>query len=116
MPFDSADVRSCPGQYKLDANKSKTRLQRYLGSHISKENIHWQMMRLAMMSVADTVIIPLQDILGLGPDARLNNPAGARENWQWRLPKGRLTKHHAKWLKKTTATYGRCRVSTIRHL
>jgi 4-alpha-glucanotransferase len=71
------------------------------------------MIRLAMMSVADTVIIPLQDILGLGPDARLNQPAGAQGNWQWRLPKDRLTKQHATWLKKTTATYGRSRVSTI---
>ena len=97
-------------------DQAKTRLQRYLGSHISKENIHWQMMRLAMMSVAGTVIIPLQDILGLGPDARLNNPAGAQENWQWRLPKNSLTKQHAGWLKKTTATYGRCRAATIRNL
>ncbi|MCA1784730.1 MAG: 4-alpha-glucanotransferase, partial [Desulfobacteraceae bacterium] len=97
-------------------DQAMTRLQRYLGSPVSKEKIHWQMMRLAMMSVADTVIIPLQDILGLGPDARLNNPGGAQDNWQWRLPKNSLTKQHAGWLKKTTATYGRCRVSTIRHL
>jgi 4-alpha-glucanotransferase len=97
-------------------DQAKARLQRYLGSHISRENIHRQMIRLAMMSVADTVIIPLQDILGLGPDARLNQPAGAQDNWQWRLPKGRLTKQHAKWLTTATATYGRSRVSTIRHL
>ncbi|MEE4363741.1 MAG: 4-alpha-glucanotransferase, partial [Desulfotignum sp.] len=52
-------------------DQAKARLQRYMGKHISAENIHRQMIRLAMMSVADTVIIPLQDILGLGPDARL---------------------------------------------
>lgn len=94
-------------------DQAKTRLQRYLGSHISREKIHWQMIRLALMSVADTVIIPLQDILGLGADARLNQPAGAQGNWQWRLPKDRLTKQHAKWLKAATDTYGRSRVSTI---
>jgi len=66
-------------------------------------------LRLAMMSVADTVIIPLQDILGLGKDARLNTPGNTQDNWQWRLPGKKLTKHHAAWLKKTTATYGRCR-------
>jgi 4-alpha-glucanotransferase len=92
-------------------DRAKTRLQRYLGSHISKEKIHWQMMRLAMMSVADTVIIPLQDILGLGPDARLNQPGDTQDNWQWRLPKKKLTKQHAGWLKNVTAVYGRCRVS-----
>nr|WP_320014267.1 4-alpha-glucanotransferase [uncultured Desulfobacter sp.] len=68
------------------------------------------MIRLAMMSVADTVIIPLKDILGLGADARLNQPAGAKNNWQ--LAKGSLTKQHAGWLKKTTADYGRCRASS----
>ena len=92
-------------------DQAKSRLQHYLGTHISEKKIHWQMMRLAMMSVADTVIIPLQDILGLGPDARLNQPAGAQENWQWRLLPGSLTKQHAWWLKNVTAAYGRCRVS-----
>jgi 4-alpha-glucanotransferase len=102
-------------EQELD-DQAKTRLQRYLGSHVSSKNIHWQMIRLAMMSVADTVIIPLQDILGLGPDARLNQPGSTQGNWQWRLPKGRLTKQHAGWLKNVTAAYGRCKFSTIRHL
>nr|WP_321397177.1 4-alpha-glucanotransferase [uncultured Desulfobacter sp.] len=90
-------------------NQTRGNLQRYLGKHLSAKNIHRHMIRLAMMSVADTVIIPLQDILGLGADARLNQPAGAKNNWQWRLAKGSLTKQHAGWLKKTTAAYGRCR-------
>ncbi|MEA2060099.1 MAG: 4-alpha-glucanotransferase [Thermodesulfobacteriota bacterium] len=91
--------------------QAKARLQRYVGTLISAENIHRQMMRLAMMSVADTVIIPLQDILGLDSDARLNTPGNTQDNWQWRLPGKKLTKQHAAWLKKTTAAYGRCRVS-----
>ena len=96
--------------------QAKTRVQRYLGNHVSKRKIHRQMIRLAMMSVADTVIIPLQDILGLGTDARLNQPGVTQNNWQWRLPKKKLTKQHTGWLKKITADYGRSRVSTIRYL
>lgn len=92
--------------------QAKTRLQRYMGKHVSGEQIHRQMIRLAMMSVADTVIIPLQDILGLGPDARLNQPGHTQNNWHWRLPKEKLTQQHAAWLKDVTAAYGRSRMSS----
>jgi 4-alpha-glucanotransferase len=49
------------------------------------------MIRLLMMSVADNVIIPIQDLLGLGEDARMNRPASNAGNWQWRLTPELLT-------------------------
>lgn len=105
------DNNTIRGWYEQEIDyQTRANLQRYMGKHLSEKNIHRQVIRLAMMSVADTVIIPLQDVLGLGADARLNHPARADSNWQWRLPENTLTKKHAAWLKKITATYGRCRI------
>ena len=44
------------------------------------------MIRLAMSSIADSVVVPLQDVLGLGSDARMNSPGRAQGNWSWRYP------------------------------
>ncbi|MBV9385366.1 MAG: 4-alpha-glucanotransferase [Chroococcidiopsidaceae cyanobacterium CP_BM_ER_R8_30] len=55
----------------------------YLGC-ISPEGLHWDMIRLAFSSVANLAIIPLQDILGLGSEARMNFPGQAEGNWEWR--------------------------------
>jgi 4-alpha-glucanotransferase len=49
------------------------------------------LVRLAMISGADTIIIPVQDLLGLGMEARLNTPGSEKGNWRWRLPAGLLT-------------------------
>lgn len=96
---------------ELDS-RSMDHLRQYLGTPVSADTIHEQMIRLAMMSVADTVILPVQDILGLPASARLNQPAGAGANWQWRLSGDSLTRTHAGWLRTVTATYGRCRESS----
>jgi 4-alpha-glucanotransferase len=55
----------------------------YLGS--DGRDIHWDLIRAALSSVADTAIIPLQDVLGLGGEARMNLPASQSGNWSWRL-------------------------------
>lgn len=47
--------------------------------------VHWYLIRLALASVADLAIIPLQDILGFGGDCRMNIPGTARGNWRWRV-------------------------------
>lgn len=57
-------------------------VRRYANSDGSA--IHWDMIRLALGSVADTAIIPLQDVLGLGSEARMNIPGRAEGNWRWR--------------------------------
>ncbi len=60
-----------------------------------------------MMSVADTVIIPMQDVLGLGEEARMNRPATLKGNWSWRLSPDQLTPDLAQKLRETTEIYGR---------
>jgi 4-alpha-glucanotransferase len=78
---------------------------RYLGT--GNEDIHWQMIRLAMGSVARLCVFPLQDVLGLGSEARMNRPGQARGNWSWRFEDGALTPQVAAHLAQLTRTYGR---------
>lgn len=64
---------------------------RYLGAeHTPVEDLHFVCIRTLFASVADTVIIPLQDYLGLGDFARLNTPGTLGENWKWRLNKNAI--------------------------
>src|SRR5262249_50719714 len=60
----------------------------YLGS--DGREIHWDMIRTALGSPAATVILPAQDLLGLGSEARMNRPGLGDGNWEWRLLKGAL--------------------------
>jgi 4-alpha-glucanotransferase len=77
----------------------------YLGSDGTE--INWDLVRLALMSVADTAIFPLQDILGLGSEARMNTPGTTLGNWGWRLTGGMLNKDIQKRLGEMTNLYGR---------
>ncbi len=84
----------------------KDSIRAYLG-RTSSDEIHWELIRLALSSVADQAIIPLQDILGLGSEARMNNPGQTQGNWVWRYRSDRLTEELRDRLKTMTATYGR---------
>lgn len=71
------------------------------------KEIHWDMIRAAWASVADTAVVPLQDVLGLGSRARMNLPASERGNWQWRFRSGALTSKISARLQGLTVLYGR---------
>jgi 4-alpha-glucanotransferase len=73
------------------------------------EEIHWDFIRAAMASVADTAITPLQDVLGLGSEARMNLPASTEGNWRWRFRQDALTSDLKKRLKRVTELYVRGR-------
>ena len=89
------------------AEEEKKRLYRYIGCDISATEISWNMIRLAMMSVANTAIIPMQDLLGLGAEARMNDPSKTKGNWHWRLDKDPITQKMIRRLREMTQTYGR---------
>jgi len=75
---------------ELKQNQKKY-IERYLGKKINFEEIHWDFIRMAQASVAFLAIIPVQDVLGLGKAARMNNPAYPQNNWLWRItPQQRL--------------------------
>jgi 4-alpha-glucanotransferase len=69
--------------------------------------INWDFIREAWASVADTAIAPMQDLLGLGNEARMNLPASSSGNWQWRYKDGDITPELARRLRTLTETYAR---------
>ena len=71
------------------------------------EEIQWAMIRALMASVADTVLIPMQDVLGLGSRARMNRPGRMEGNWRWRYERGELRPELALRLRALTELYER---------
>jgi len=71
------------------------------------EEIHWDFIRTVLASVANTAIIPLQDLLGLGTEARMNLPNSTEGNWAWRYESGVLSDEIAERLKSLSELYGR---------
>jgi 4-alpha-glucanotransferase len=68
---------------------------------------HWDFIRTAIASTAHFAVVPAQDLLGLGSEARMNVPGTTGGNWTWRLGPGQLTSDIAARLGALTATYGR---------
>ncbi len=89
------------------APADRKRLSRYVGREVTAESVHWELLRLAMASVAHTTITPMQDILGLGDEARMNRPGELGGHWEWRLVAEQLTPELATALRDLLQTYGR---------
>lgn len=80
----------------------------YIGSqHKEAPRVNWDFIRLALASVADLAIIPVQDYLGLGSDARINEPSTLGRNWQWRMDKGELTDEICQRARRMARLYAR---------
>lgn len=88
-----------------DVAKEHAFARTYLGC--ADEPINWVMIRTVLASVADTAIIPLQDVLGLGSEARMNLPGTSSGNWRWRFRPGALTSELAKRLWELNKAYDR---------
>jgi len=93
------------GWYAGADEKTRHRFRMYSGSDGSSPS--WTMIRLAMTSVADVAILPLQDALCLGNEARLNFPGRASGNWTWRCPPNALTDELAASLREQAHATGR---------
>jgi 4-alpha-glucanotransferase len=79
------------------SNVEKRFAQAYLGP-LDDSKVHWAFIRAAEDSVADICLIPLQDVLGLGSEARMNTPSRTLGNWSWRFQAGSLTSELAERL------------------
>jgi len=88
-----------------DIGKERDYTRRYL--NLGGQEIHWAFIRALMASVADTVVFPLQDVLGLGTEARMNLPGTSSGNWRWRVRAGALTPELSRRLRDLTETYER---------
>jgi 4-alpha-glucanotransferase len=76
-------------------------------SGIDPSDPAWSMIELAFSSPARLAIVPAQDVLSLGSEARLNTPGRSAGNWRWRLRRGQLTNELAARLREATDAAGR---------
>jgi len=88
-----------------DVEKEMAYARRYLNTDGS--DINWVMIRTLMASVANTVLFPLQDVLAVGSEGRMNLPGSASGNWRWRFEKESLTPEISARLKEWAETYER---------
>lgn len=100
------DNNTTVGWYDRRSDEERERVWRYLGC-TTGSGIEWDLIRLALSSVANQAMFPLQDILGLGEDARMNRPSQAEGNWSWRYRAEALTQERRDRLKALTEIYGR---------
>ena len=88
-----------------DIRKERDFTRAYLG--FQDEPVNWVFIRAVMASVANVAVIPLQDVLGLGSDARMNLPGTLSGNWKWRYKPNALTTEISERLRKFTVLYDR---------
>jgi 4-alpha-glucanotransferase len=101
------DNNTVRGWFDKAPTADRKRVDRYVGRDVRADTVHWDLVRLAMASVADTAVTPMQDILGLGEEARMNLPGVLEGYWQWRLAGEALQPDLAAALLDLTRTYGR---------
>ena len=102
------DNNTIAGWYRTELrDQDRNRISEYIGHQVTDKTIHWEMIRLAMMSVADMAIIPMQDFLGLGEKDRMNLPASSKGNWEWRLQEEQLSPSLTNKIGNMTKIYGR---------
>lgn len=100
------DNNTTVGWFEELSPEEKSRVTDYLGC-VCPEGIAWSLIRLGMSTIANLAIFPLQDILGLGTEAKMNTPSQGEGNWQWRFVPGSLTHELREQLKHLTILYGR---------
>ncbi len=91
--------------YASITEKERDFVRRYLGR--DGHDVVWDLIRLAWASVADYAVTSLQDVLNLGPEARMNLPGRASGNWGWRFAEGQLSSAALDRLGELTELYGR---------
>ena len=102
------DNDTLQGWYQTLSEEDKEMTKEYLNNpYTPDEEVHWDFISLAMRSVADTCIIPVQDYLGLGNKARINMPSTLGGNWMWRMKKGAFTDELIKKIRKMTEVCAR---------
>jgi 4-alpha-glucanotransferase len=102
------DNNTVRGWFEREAsNEDKGRFFNYIGRTVLNDSVAWEFIGMAMRSVANTAIIPIQDVLNLGEEARMNRPSTALGNWEWRLSPDALTPDVVNRLREITEETGR---------
>lgn len=102
------DNNTTRGWYRMDINREiRKRISEYTGCTVNEMNVHAVLMRMAYASTAKTVIVPMQDILGLDEHARMNTPGSITNNWRWRISLHYDSPQLEEMLRAWTKLYGR---------
>lgn len=101
------DNNTSKGWFKQAGKIEKRHLRKYAGKRITKGNVHQELHRMALQSVAAIAIIPMQDILGLGEEALMNIPGTTEGNWTWRLGSREIPWSSAEKLRDMNHLFGR---------
>lgn len=99
------DNNTTVGWFNSISEGERENVRAYLGHHVN--DIAWDLMRVAMMSVADIAVTPFQDVLRLSGDARMNTPGLLGQNWAWRFRIEAMNGNVAGGLKFLTRIYDR---------
>jgi 4-alpha-glucanotransferase len=91
----------------LSGDRARGFARSYLNLDATTADVHEQALRALMASVADRVVTPLQDVLGLGAEARMNTPGRPNGNWRWRFVPEQITEEDEAVLSTLTRIYGR---------
>jgi len=94
------------GWFEKASERERNFVTRYVRT--DGRDIHWDLIRLAEESVADLAIVPLQDVLGLGSEGRMNFPGTTTGNWEWRFSWEQVGPEHALRMYEATALANRC--------
>ncbi|MBN2058282.1 MAG: 4-alpha-glucanotransferase [Candidatus Saganbacteria bacterium] len=102
------DTNTVRGWFDEEATrKERNRVFKYLGKRVSEREISWEFIKLVLNSRAELAVIPVQDVLSLASEGRMNMPAQAFGNWQWRLRPGQFKPALIKKLARLTRISGR---------
>ena len=102
------DNNTSRGWFEQDASKGeKENLAAYLGHALTGETAALELARMALASVAKVAVIPMQDWLDLGAEARINVPSTPRDNWTWRMSPDAATPELAERIRSLSGIYGR---------
>jgi len=96
------------GWYDSASDWEKEQLWLYMGN-IGNDGVHWELIRMALTSISNQALIPLQDLMGLDNSARMNFPGTAEGNWGWRYRSEMLSHELGEKLKTLTRVSGRLR-------
>ena len=109
LPFELFSIDVIKSRLEELKKEDKKFALRYMGrKKLSVNEAVWEIIRLAQSSVADTCIIPIQDYLCLGNEARINHPSTLGGNWIWRLHRDEISKKLVKKIRRMTELY--CRI------
>ena len=104
------DNNTTRGWFGSDASEEERRnLAAYIGRGVTAESAALDLTRMALASVAETAVIPMQDWLNLSGEARINVPSTPSGNWAWRMTPGAASPELARHIRELTALYGRMR-------